>query len=202
MLAATMFKQSQVLAIMLVIVTRAIHSLPLSRQAESHNKGRQAGSNRLIRSLQDSKNEVQPSVSDHRSTESNTEPNYVDYSEIVDGESSTGGQQSRVEKEVKQEQLKSIKAAFYEDYEFDITDTDQTDNDDDILRKYYGPLARRAAFDDYEAFADIMQLTDTDSFGDSSLSRQSQYGYLGDHSSDGMPFDADDAEYSEFENEW
>lgn len=55
-----------------------------------------------------------------------------------------------------QEQDDNEQQSFYEDYEYDMVDSES--NEDELLRKYYGLPLKRAAFDDYEFSADIMQL--------------------------------------------
>lgn len=222
-----MNRQSQVMAIVLMMVAhliKSMHSLPLSWEDGYHSIDRRAGykslSHRIIRSLRATNDEdplnlgnlgISPSPAsneDSTAKAADIDYSYVDYSEIIDGIRSTGTKPSRAQQEVNHEQvfsskLSSIKSSLYEDYEFDVTATDQVDDDDDVLRKYYGPQAhRRAALDDYDSFADFMQLTDADGFGDSPLSRKSQYGFLGDHSVDGSSFGTADSDYNEFENEW
>lgn len=70
----------------------------------------------------------------------------------------------------------------YHDYELDTTDTDQFNEEDQLLRAYYG---RRSLFDDYansNSFADVMRAEVGPSRRDTTIH---YVGYMGDESADG-----------------
>lgn len=47
----------------------------------------------------------------------------------------------------------------YNDYAFDKTDNDQFNDDDEMLRRYYNhPAVRRAVYDDFNTFSDLMHV--------------------------------------------
>lgn len=72
---------------------------------------------------------------------------------------------------------KFVKSEDYGDYAFDTTDTDQFNEDDDLLRRYYNhPAVRRAAFDDYDSFSDIMHAAAAESDHDKRFVKRLHYG--------------------------
>lgn len=56
------------------------------------------------------------------------------------------------------QQQKYFNTEDYHDYAFDTTEADQFNEEDDLLREYYGQVNhdRRAIFDDYDSFSDLM----------------------------------------------
>lgn len=68
-------------------------------------------------------------------------------------------QAQQLKREQQEKQADFIKTADYKDYAFDTTDTDRFDEDEDLLRSFYGQK-RRAAYDDYDygGFSDLMHL--------------------------------------------
>lgn len=68
-------------------------------------------------------------------------------------------QTNQLKREQQAEQLTFINNDDYKDYAFDTTDTDHFNEDEDLLRRYYGQT-RRSAYDDYEygSASDLMQL--------------------------------------------
>lgn len=84
-------------------------------------------------------------------TYSHDEPEYSSYDEDTGNKKSMGSETAYERTEEKN---------LYDDYA--NIDTDQLDNEDDMLRKYYGLGLRRAAYDDYDAM-DVLQLMRTGS---------------------------------------
>lgn len=65
----------------------------------------------------------------------------------------------QLKREQQAKQANFMKTEDYKDYAFDTTDTDHFDEDEDLLRSFYGQK-RRAAYDDYDygSFSDLMHL--------------------------------------------
>lgn len=76
------------------------------------------------------------------------------------------------------QQSKLMKSEDYRDYAFDTTDTDQFNDDDDLLRRFYGrhPAIRRAANDDYDSFSDLMHMAAAESDHDKRFVKRLHYG--------------------------
>lgn len=68
-------------------------------------------------------------------------------------------QTQQLKREQQTKQANFMKTEDYKDYAFDTTDTDRFDEDEDLLRSFYGQK-RNSAYDDYEygSFSDLMQL--------------------------------------------
>lgn len=68
-------------------------------------------------------------------------------------------QTQQLKQEQQTEQANFMKTEDYKDYAFDTTDTDHFDEDEDLLRSFYGQK-RRSAYDDYDygSFSDLMHL--------------------------------------------
>lgn len=82
-----------------------------------------------------------------------------DYVEEELSGSRTHRQQHQMMRDQEQkQQLQFVNSEDYNDYAFDHTDTDQFNEEDDLLRRYYGRVDndRRALFDDYDSFSDVM----------------------------------------------
>lgn len=58
----------------------------------------------------------------------------------------------------KNQQQQYFNTEDYHDYAFDTTEADQFNEEDDLLRQYYGQInhERRAIFNDYDSFSDLM----------------------------------------------
>lgn len=82
------------------------------------------------------------------------------------------------------EQLKFIQSDKYRDYAFDTTDTDQFNEEDDLLRKYYGHQTRSASYGDYDSFSDVMHLAAEESERESEFIQRLHYGYANDQAAD------------------
>lgn len=104
-------------------------------------------------------------------------------------------QQLKHEQQTKQANF--IKTDDYKDYAFDTTDTDRFDEDEDLLRNFYGPK-RRSAYDDYDysSFSDLMHLAAKHTLRaqreDKYLSRLHFDDYLNDDANDYDDDDDDD----------
>lgn len=75
------------------------------------------------------------------------------------------------------QQSKYMQSEDYRDYAFDTTDTDQFNEDDDLLRRYYGrhPAVRRAAYED-DSFSDLMHQAAAESDHDNRFVKRLHYG--------------------------
>lgn len=104
----------------------------------------------------------------------------------------------------KTKQLKTIKSDDYRDYAFDTTDTDQFNENDDLLKRYYTyPVRRAAAFTDLNSFSDLMHfVAGQDERADQYVKRLhygNDDGFLNDESNDN---DSDISEYDEYDDDY
>lgn len=76
------------------------------------------------------------------------------------------------------QQSKFGKSDDYRDFAFDTTDTDQFNEDDDLLQRYYGrhPAVRRAAYGDYDSFSDLMHSAAGESDSENRFVKRLHYG--------------------------
>lgn len=82
---------------------------------------------------------------------------------------------------------KFVKSEDYGDYAFDTTDTDQFNEDDDLLRRFYThPAMRRAAFDDYDSFSDLMHAAAAESDHGKGFVKRLYYGDQNNFLNDGV----------------
>lgn len=94
---------------------------------------------------------------------------------------STQHEEQRLLREKEQkEQMSFINKNEYRDYELDTTDTDQFNEEDDLLRKYYGYPSRRSVYDGFDSFSDLMHSVAGHSRRDTSNMKQLHYGLLND----------------------
>lgn len=116
----------------------------------------------------------------------------TDYSEEKPLMRSHHGQQQRAHEQEQKQQLKFIKSEDYQDYAFDTTDTEQFNEDDDLLRRYYGHSARRSAVDDYDSFTDFMRLVANRNSREDRFVKQLHYGNEKFLNDDGIDEENDD----------
>lgn len=76
----------------------------------------------------------------------------------INGNQKTKQEAARGHHQQQKNQAKTINSEEYRDYAFDTTDTDQFNEDDDLLRRYYNHPVRRAAHNDFDTFSDLMRL--------------------------------------------
>lgn len=105
--------------------------------------------------------------------------------------------------DVRKELLKTIKSDEYRDYAFDTTDTDQFNEDDDLLRRYYTfPVKRAITYDGFGSFSDLMHLISAQEDRDGQYVKRLHYGnengLLNDESNDVDNDNDDDSFNSEF----
>lgn len=109
----------------------------------------------------------------HKKQQNRTEKNQIKHEQYQQHQH----QEEFLREKEQNEQFNSIKTEKYRDYAFDTTDTDQFNEDDDLLRKYYGRQTRQAAYEDYDSFSDLMHLTVGH---DSQHINRLHYGYMND----------------------
>lgn len=102
-------------------------------------------------------------------------------------------EQQKLRREEQEKQLSFINSDDYHDYAFDTTDTDQLNEEEDMLRKYYGHH-RRAAYEDYDSFSDLMRLAAAHDNRDTRFMKRLHYDLLNDDNSK-----SDEVEYNEFD---
>lgn len=96
------------------------------------------------------------------------------------GASSQREEQQLLREQEQKEQMSFINKDEYRDYELDTTDTDQFNEEDDLLRRYYGHSVRQAAYEDYDSFSDLMHLAAAQSRRDPRYMKQLHYGFFND----------------------
>ncbi|XP_031617976.1 uncharacterized protein LOC116337506 [Contarinia nasturtii] len=98
----------------------------------------------------------------------------------------------------------------YRNYAFDTADLDQLSEDDDLLQRYYGrhPAVRRAAYDNYGSFTDIMQMSQSETEHDNRFTKRLHYGtndnFLNDEAKNESNEDTNDIydEYDSYDDDY
>lgn len=136
---------------------------------------------------------------DHLNDADNTEYDYDDQPTRRTGSSAgTQHEEQQIMRQEEQKQQSSfIDSEDYHDYAFDTTDTDQFNEEDDMLRKFYGHH-RRAAYEDYDSFSDLMHLAAANDRRDTRFLSRLHFDYLND---DDINKGSDDSDYNEFDYE-
>lgn len=103
------------------------------------------------------------------------------------------------------QQKRQINSEDYRDYAFDTTDTDQFNEDDDLLRRYYGNPIKRAAESEYNSFSDIMRLATAEGDREDRFVKRLHYGndnsFLNDEVNDNESgIDDENTEYDEYDD--
>lgn len=123
-----------------------------------------------------------------------------DYSDEEEEEESFKRRKSGSHRQEKQDNT-FLNSEDYRDYAFDTADTDQSkDEDDDLLQRYYGRVNhdKRALFDDYDSFTDVMHRVSDQSRRDTRNMKGLFYGdndVLNDEDGDD---DNNESEYDEY----
>lgn len=200
--------QSVVVSVALVIMLHLVESMggriPLRPEDKYHSIDRRDGHNiassRIIRSLRSTNDEDPVNLGALGTPPSLAKPNqgaadktngndydYADDSYILDVLPSAAEQPgSKLDSS-----SHFIKSSLYEDYEFDVTGTDQVDDEDDFLRDNYGPQSRLPVHDEPHSF---LWLTEDDGWNES--------GYLDDPSDYDEYSDTNSDDYDDSQNEW
>lgn len=123
-----------------------------------------------------------------------------DYSDEEEEEETFKRRKSGSHRQEKQDN-KFLNSEDYRDYAFDTADTDQSkEEDDDLLQRYYGRVNhdKRALFDDYDSFTDVMHRVSDQSRRDTRNMKGLFYGdndVLNDEDGDD---DNNESEYDEY----